>query len=69
MAEGVVVKLDVRRNKSLRKARVHLPGSSEPVLVRFLEDVTVICPRRLSEADCGTALEWVVGAYHDAFLR
>jgi hypothetical protein len=44
-------------------------GSSEPVLVRFFADVAVICPRRLSEADRETALEWVVGAYHDAFLR
>jgi hypothetical protein len=62
-ANGIQVELDLRETGSLRKATVRYPGRDEPVLLRFKDGVTIVCPRSLSDEARQDALGWVVGAY------
>lgn len=57
------VKLFWKRDGSLGKATVKLPGKLETIIVRPFERTIVICPLGLSETDKRSALDCAVDAY------
>jgi hypothetical protein len=61
--KDVIVKLDLQKSRSLRKATVRLSAEAETIVIRPFPGKFVVCPSALSDAVRREALEWMVRAY------
>jgi hypothetical protein len=67
--ENVTIKLDTRKDGSLRKASMRVAGMRAPIIVRPTPDAMIVCPLTLTDQERQEAVEWVVGAYADYLGR